>query len=195
VTENRRPARLGDVFTREEALQAGLSKYRLYALRDEGEIIALGGGVFRRADAEPADLDLVEIAERVPRATLCLETALARHDLIDAIPAAIDIAIPRGSHRPRLNAPTRLHHFAAKTFDLGREALDVGARRPLGIYSAERSLVDAIRLRHGEGAALAWEALRRWLRRPGSSPAGLLAIAGRLKGAEAPLRAALEILL
>ena len=97
--------------------------------------------------------------------------------------------------RPRLNAPIRLHHFGAKTYDLGRETLDVGARSPLGIYSAERSLVDAIRLRHVEGADLAWEALRRWLKRPGSSPASLLAIATRLKGAEAPLRAALEILL
>lgn len=187
-------ARLGDVFTREEALRAGLSKYRLYALRDEGKIIAVGRGLFRWADAEPADLDLIEIAERVPTATLCLETALARHELIDAIPAAIDIAIPRGSHRPRLRAPTRLHYFDTKTFDLGRETVDVGARTPIGIYSAERSLVDAIRLRHGESADLAWEALRRWLRQPGSTSSNLLAVARQLKGAEAPLRTALEIL-
>jgi hypothetical protein len=53
-----------------------------------GEIIALGGGVYRRADAPPADDDLIEIAERVPAATICLESALARHHLIDAVPAA-----------------------------------------------------------------------------------------------------------
>jgi hypothetical protein len=63
----------------------------------------------------------VEIAERVLRATLCLETALARHGLIDAIPAAIDIAVPRGSTRPTLRAPCRLHQFDARTFDLERE--------------------------------------------------------------------------
>lgn len=82
-----------------------LSDRRLYGLRDAGQILALGGGVYRWADAPPADDDLVEIAERVPRATLCLETALARHGLIDAIPAAIDIAVPRGSTRPALRAP------------------------------------------------------------------------------------------
>jgi hypothetical protein len=92
--------RLGDVFTRAEALAAGLSKRRLYALRDAGEIIVLGRGLFRWADAEPADLELIEIAERIPKATLCLETALARHELLDSIPAAIDVAIPRGSYRP-----------------------------------------------------------------------------------------------
>ncbi len=88
---------LGDTFTYGEAKQAGIGDRRLYALRDSGEIISLGGGVYRWADAPPADSDLIEIAERVPHATLCLETALARHGLIDAIPAAIDIAIPRGS--------------------------------------------------------------------------------------------------
>ncbi len=124
---------LGDTFTYGEARRAGLSDRRLYGLRDAGQAIALGGGVYRWADAPPADDDLVEIAERVPRATLCLETALARHGLIDAIPAAVDIAVPRGSTRPALRAPCRLHQFDARTFDLERELLDVGARRPLGL--------------------------------------------------------------
>src|SRR5262245_16972906 len=112
--------RLGDVFTRAEAERAGISNRRLYGLRDSGALIALGGGVYRWSDAPPADLDLIEISERVPRATLCLETALSRHDLIDAIPTAIDVAIPRGAHRPALRAPVRLHVFDRDTFDIGR---------------------------------------------------------------------------
>lgn len=91
---------LGDTFTHGEAQQAAVSDKRLYQLRDAGEIVALGGGVYRWADAPPADDDLVEIAERVPAGTLCLETALARHGLIDTIPAAIDVAVPRGSTGP-----------------------------------------------------------------------------------------------
>ena len=187
--------RLGDVFTRQEALREGLSKRRLYALRDAGEVVPIGRGLFRWAALGPADIDLIWTAERVHKATLCLETALVRHGLIDSIPAAIDVAIPRGSHRPRLPAAIRLHHFDSATFDLGRELLDVGARKPLGLYSAERSLVDAIRLRHGQGSDLAWEALRRWLNRPGSSPSRLLAFANEFKGAEKPLRTAFEVLL
>ena len=137
---------LGDTFRYGEAKKAGVGDKRLYRLRDTGEIIALGGGVYRWADAPPADDDLVEIAERVPRATLCLETALARHRLIDTIPTVIDVAVPRGSTRPALRAPCRLHQFGPRTFELGREPLDVGARRPIGIYSAERSIIDGIRL-------------------------------------------------
>lgn len=190
-----RLGRLGDLFTYGEAMAAGVTRWRLYASRDAGEILPLGGGLYRRADAPLADLDLIEIAERAPRATLCLETALARHDLIDAIPPATDIAIPRGATRPKLRAAHRLHHFDPATFDIGRETIEVGARRPLGIYSAERSLVDAIRLRHDQGADQAWEALRRWLARPGRNPAQLLSMAKRFKGAEAALRSALEVLL
>jgi hypothetical protein len=186
---------LGDTFTYAEARHAGLSDRRVYGLRDSGQVISLGGGVYRWADAPPADDDLVEIAERVPKATLCLETALARHGLIDAIPAAIDIAIPRGSTRPVLRAPTRLHQFDARTFDVERERSDVGARRPLGLYTAERSIVDIVRLRHREGSALAWEALRNWLGRPGASPARLIEVAGRFPRAEPALRRALEVLL
>jgi len=187
--------RLGDLFTYGEARGQGLSDRRLYALRDAGELLALGGGLYRWADAPAADLDLIEITERVPRATLCLETALAQHDLIDAIPAAIDIAIPRGDTRPKLRAAHRLHQFDRSTFDIGRDTFDVHARRPLGIYSAERSLVDVVRLRHDQGSDLAWEALRRWLSRHGRNPGQLIIMARQFKGAEAPLRTALEVLL
>ena len=186
---------LGNTFTYGEAKRAGVGDRRLYALRDGGQIIALGGGVYRWADAPPADFDLVEIAERVPRATLCLETALARRGLIDTIPTAIDIAIPRGSTRPALQAPCRIHQFDPRTFDLGRNELEVGARRPLGLYSAERSLIDVVRLRHLEGSEVAWEALRRWLGRPGRSPAQLIEMARAFPRAEPALRQALEVLL
>lgn len=186
---------LGDTFTYGEAKQAGVGDRRLYALRDTGEVLALGGGVYRWADAPPADSDLVEIAERVPLATLCLETALSRHGLVDTIPTAIDIAVPRGSTRPSLKAPSRVHQFDRRTFDLGRNELEVGARRPLGLYSAERSLVDVVRLRHLEGSEMAWEALRRWLGRPGRSPAQLVELAREFPRAEPALRRALEVLL
>jgi hypothetical protein len=186
---------LGDTFTYGEARRAGFGDSRIYRLRDRGEIIPLGGGVYRWADAPPADHDLIEISERVPMATICLETALARHRLIDSIPAAIDIAVPRGSQRPKLTSPIRLHQFNQSTFELGRQMIGVGGRREMGIYSPERSLVDAIRLRHREGSDIAFEALRNWLDVPGRSPAQLIGMAQHFPNAEAPLRHALEVLL
>lgn len=185
---------LGPLFTYSEAIGAGLSERRLYTLRDDGLIETVARGLYRRADAPPADLDLIEIAERVTQATLCLETALAHHGLLDVIPLATDIALPRGAWRPSLQAPTRLHSFDPDTFEIGRQTTDVGARTPLGIYEPERSIIDMVRLRHHEGSDQAWEALRRWLDQPGHSPARLIEMAKSFRRAEPALRAALEVL-
>jgi hypothetical protein len=70
---------LPETFTYAQARSGGLSKHAVYWLRDAGQIEVLGRGLYRQADAEPADLDLIAIAMKAPLATLCLNTALVRH--------------------------------------------------------------------------------------------------------------------
>jgi predicted transcriptional regulator of viral defense system len=186
---------LPSVFTYSKARSVGMSAERLYAYRNEGLIDQIGRGLFRWADAPQIDQDLLAAAYRVPRATLCLGTALARHGLSDAIPDRIDIAIPRGDRVAALRPVVAIHVFAKKTFDLGRDDIVVGDGISIGLYSPERSLVDVIRLRHREGVDVAWEALRQWLRRKGSKPATLLGMAKQFHGAESAVRNALDIVL
>jgi predicted transcriptional regulator of viral defense system len=185
---------LPDVFTYSQARGLGLTDRQVYALRDRGEIELLSRGLYRRTDFT-GDPDLLEVAARAPEATLCLGTALARHDLTDEIPARIDVALPRTRRQPEVAAPIRWHRFEPDTFDVGRRVIDVGGLT-MGLYSAERSICDAFRLRHLEGSEQAIEALKRWLRRGGSQPSALLRVAKRFgPRAEAPIREALEILL
>ena len=188
-------AGLPSVFRYTEARTAGISAERLYSYRDLGIVRQIGRGLYQWADAPETDQDLLEIAHRVPRGTLCLVTALARHGLTDIIPARIDVAIPRGNRVPSLRSPVDIHVFARNTFNLGREKLDVGSGSSVALYSAERSLVDVIRLRYREGSDVAWESLRRWLRRRGSEPAVLLRMAKPFHGAERAVRNALEVVL
>ncbi|MCD0447522.1 hypothetical protein LO763_28295 [Glycomyces sp. A-F 0318] len=178
------------------AIDAGVAKSRLYRLRDEGFIESVGRGRFRIADAEfPADLEFHEITQRAPEATICLVSALNRHDLTDQIPAAIDIALPRGRRRPVIEAPVAWHAFDPATFAIGRTELQLDEKTAIGLYGTERCIMDAFRLRHLEGHELAIEALKRWLRRRGSSPASLLAMARDFPKARPALQTALEILL
>jgi hypothetical protein len=142
-----------------------------------------------------ADIDLLEIARRAPRATLCLTTALARHGLTDEIPTRIDVAVPRRQHRPATTAPVTWHWFDPDSFDLGRTDLTLDEHTTIGLYGPERSIIDAIRLRHREGPELGYLALKRWLTRPGASPAELLALARHFPEAQKALREAMEILL
>jgi predicted transcriptional regulator of viral defense system len=186
---------LFSAFTYSQARAAGLSKRGVYRLRDQGLIEPLGRGLYRLAAAPLADLGLIAIATRAPRATLCLATALVQHGLSDAIPAAPDIALPRGSRAPSTRSIAQWHHFDAQTFDLGRGEFALDETTSIGLYSAERSIIDAYRTRRTEGHELANEALRRWLRKRGSQPAQLLSLATNWPRTVAPLRVAMEVLL
>jgi len=182
-------------FTTSMAEDTGLSRRAVRELVAAGRLEHIARGLYRRPDGPLADLDLIEIALRARGATLCLETALAHHELTDRIPAAIDVALPRRQRQPATAAPVRWHRFHEATFQLGREEIELEPGLTLGCYSAERTLADVFRLMHQEGSDLAYEALRSWLRAPTTTPAVLLRLACRLPHAEKPLRRALEVLL
>lgn len=189
------PIHLPTAFTYATARAAGLSDRALASLVDDGTLERLGRGVYRKTDAPLADHDLIEVALRAPDATLCLVTALAQHDLTDAIPATLDVALPRSRRAPKVEAPVTWHRFHDDTFLLGRETMDVDDGVQIGLYSPERCVVDAFRLRHRVGEEVAIEALKRWLRRGGAVPAELLALARSFPKAEPSLLRALQVLL
>jgi predicted transcriptional regulator of viral defense system len=186
---------LPPVFSYSEARAQGHSDHALRKLLAEGAIELLSRGVYRRTSVETAEIELSEIVLRAPKATLCLTTALSRHDLTDTIPSTIDVALPQGTWLPKLSAPVTWHKFAPATFEIGRETIRIDNHR-IGLYDAPRSIIDTFRLRHLEGYELAIEALKRWLRKRGSQPSTLLAMAHRIDPrSEATLRKAMEILL
>lgn len=171
-----------------------MNERRFRDLLTQGLILRLNRGLYRKADAE-GDLDLLEIAGRRPMATLCLTSALARHDLTDAIPGAYDIALPRGLRPVKTRTPVEWHAFDRRTFDIGRQTLHLDTETTIGLYGAERSIIDAFRMRETEGYEAGNEALRRWLRRPGSEPGHLITMAADFPKAHAAIRRGLEILL
>lgn len=179
-----------------DATRQGFSRSSLYRLLKAGELASVGRGVLQLPGGGAGMLsDLAIVSARVPAGTICLNSALAYWDLTDEIPEQIHVAVPRGAHRPTIDAPrTRVHVFDADTFALGREQARTDADEPFWIYSAERSIVDAMRLSHLIGRDVALHALNRYVRRPQSRPAELTQLASEL-GGSSPLRSALEALL
>ncbi|MCL2770319.1 MAG: hypothetical protein FWD42_09480 [Solirubrobacterales bacterium] len=179
-----------------EAVQAGIARTTLHRLRQDGALAAPGRGVLQLPEGGVGLLSgLAVVSARVPCGTICLGSALAHWDLSDEIPAQVHIAVPRGAHRPTIEQPpTRVHVFAPETFGLDRQQARSDADEPFWIYSAERSVVDAIRMSRWVGRDLALHALRRYMTRGGSSPARLAELARELGGA-ARLQPALEALL
>lgn len=176
------------------AQQTGLSRSGLYRAAREGRYERIARGIYVPSDAAATDWDWVEAATRRPDATICLTSALAQHDLTDAIPAALDVAIPRGSRIPATGGSLAWHAFDRATFDLGRDRIAVpGSELTIGLYSAERSIADAFRLRGDIGYEVARDALKEWLRR-GGKPARLIELASQLPRARGPILQALDTL-
>ena len=176
------------------AQQAGLSRSGLYRAAREGRLERIARGIYLPSGVPSADWDWIEAATRRPDATICLASALAHHELTDAIPAALDVAIPRGSRIPAGAGAVAWHQFDAATFNIGREEIPIpGTAQTIGIYSPERSIADAFRLRGEVGYELARDSLKEWLRR-GGKPARLIEIASQLPRAKSPILQALDAL-
>jgi predicted transcriptional regulator of viral defense system len=186
-------ARLPSSFRYTDARQLSISDHVLRELVRTERIERIARGVYRCTDADLANEDLIEIAIKMPEATLCLTTALGRHELSDEPESEVHIALPRDAWCASVRAPVRYHSFARATFDIGRELLPLDDSTSIGIYSAERSIIDAVRLRHREGSDQAYEALGRWLRN-GGRPSSLLNMARAFPSVNRHLLLCLQIL-
>jgi predicted transcriptional regulator of viral defense system len=179
-----------------EAVAAGVGRTRLHRLREAGELVAVGRGIVQLPGAGMGMLSgLAVVSARVPRGTICLNSALAFWDLSDEVPERIHVAVPRGAHRPAIDRPaTQVHVFDARTFDIEREQQCTDADETFWIYSAERSVVDAMRMSRWVGRDVGLHALRRYMDRGDAKPARLAEIAREIGGG-AQLAPALEALL
>ncbi|MCH7668211.1 MAG: type IV toxin-antitoxin system AbiEi family antitoxin domain-containing protein [Acidobacteria bacterium] len=192
---NQIPSDLPTVFRWREARDAGLTDRRLKRLTNSEVIQRIEHGLYSRAGSVVEDLALINITLIKREATLCLASALSHADLIDGIPSRIDIALKRGTRSPKTSLPITWHWFSAKTFTIGRLPKDPESGLPIAFYSPERSICDAYRMSHIQGAELGREALRNWIRQPGSYPAALLEIASHFPKAKSAIRRDFEILL
>jgi hypothetical protein len=183
-----------NTFTTQAAREKGVHPRDLYAWRDEGQIVELSRGVFRRADAPAATYpDLLAVAYRVPRAVVCCVAAAAVHDLTDELVATVQIAVPKESATPTIDhPPTTTFRFDSKTFDLGLSRVEAAPGEWVRIYSPTRTVVDLMRLRGRLGEPLAYAALLRYLRSRAAKPGLLLDFASKLD-VYGPVRRALDV--
>lgn len=181
-------------FTTRVARGMGVHPRDLYRWRDDGAVVELSRGVFRRADApEPSFPDLLAVAMRAPRAIVCCVSAAAVHGLSDEMEPAVQIAVSSAHNVARIAyPPTTVFRFDADTFEAGLSQVEAAPGEFVRVYDPARTVVDLMRLRHRLGEPLAHMALNRFLDLPGSRPAQVLEYASML-GVLGPVRLALDI--
>lgn len=161
-----------------QVLESGVHPRTLYDLRDRGLLEQVSRGVYRLAELLPlGNPDLVRVAVRVPKAVVCLISALHFHDLTSEIPHEVQIALSRGAKAPRLRRPPiRVFWFAQSTFGEGVEVHSVDGVE-VRIYGPAKTVADCFKFRSKIGTDVALEALRSGIGDQRFSPAELMQFA------------------
>jgi len=186
-------ADLGGTARTRDILAASVHPRDLYAARDAGTLLEVSRGVFRLADRPLTEPDLVVVATRMPRAVLCLVTALHMHGLTQEIPRAVHVAFPRGVRPGRLDyPPLAVYHFSAASLaEGGQERVVDGVT--VRLTSPAKSVADAFKFRSRVGLETAIDALKQSLRTGAATPADIDRMA-RVDGVQTVLRPYLEAL-
>ena len=156
----------GGMLRTSKAMRLGIHPRTLYTLRDAGDIEQVGRGLYRLSTAPPlSSPDLVPIAIRIPRAVICLISALAHHGLTTQVPHAVDIALPSHAQVPKVDSvPLRVFWYPESSFRAGVDVITVDGL-PVKIYSPEKTIIDCFKYRNKIGLDIAIEALRAYRER------------------------------
>lgn len=139
----------------------GAPRVVLSRMTAAGLLERVGRGLYRLPDHPGSeDEGLVAVAAKVPQAVFCLLTALQLHGLTTQLPRRVWIAMPRGSHAPRLDhPPLRMVQFSRESHAAGiEEQVRDGVR--LRVYGVAKTVADCFKHRNTIGLDVALEALK-----------------------------------
>lgn len=150
-----------------QALTLGIAPRTLYAMRDSGMLRQISRGIYQLADNEPlGNPDLVSVAKRIPKAVICLISALHFYGLTTQIPHKVNIALPQSSEKPRLEfPPLDIVWLSDKIYAPGITEQFIDGI-PLKVYSIEKTIADCFKFRNKIGNDVALEALKEYLKTP-----------------------------
>ena len=176
------------------AFKNGVQRRDLYALRDEGSIEVVTRGLFRLASMpELESPSLFIVGVKVPQGVVCLESALAFHQLIKQVPDDFSVALVKGSDKPKIqNVSLKFYLISEPAFSEGIEIYRQDGIE-LRIYSPEKTLADCFKFRNKIGLKVCLDGLQEWWRWERKRPALLLKFAKGCK-VEKTIRPYLELL-
>lgn len=173
----------GDTVLRSKDLEGrGVSRTRIRDAVESGALDRVGRGLYALHGADFSEHhSLVQAVRRVPKAAICLLSALRFHDLTSQNPHEVWIAIGPKDRLPQVDQPPlQVVRFGTGHFDLGLETHEVEGA-PLRVYSVARTVVDLFRYRNKIGLDVALEALREGWRERRFSLAEINRIAGECR--------------
>jgi predicted transcriptional regulator of viral defense system len=169
--ERLRAAGLGAFFRPTDLVAAGLTREQLPALVRPGKVERIGRGLYRLADKEPTEhYTVAAVCALVPKAIVCLLSALSVHEIGTQLPREVWIAIAHKARAPRITEfPIKVIRFSGASLKYGVEQTQLEGV-PTRITNPARTVVDCFRFRRLVGSDVAREALREVLRERKARP-------------------------
>jgi predicted transcriptional regulator of viral defense system len=144
--------------------ELGIARVVLSRLAASGQLERVGRGVYRLPERQGAEHEsLATIAVKVPQAVFCLLTALQIHQLTTQLPRQVWIAMPQGSHVPKMDyPPVKMVQFSGEAYAQGIEVV-CADQVELRVYGVAKTIADCFKHRNKVGLDVAIEALREAL--------------------------------
>lgn len=141
--------------------ELGIPRVYLTRLTAGGKLAKTGRGLYRLAEASLSENEsLAIVAARSPQAVFCLLTALQFHGLTTQLPRQVWIALPQGSHAPRMDyPPVKLIQYTGDAFAQGIETHRID-QVDIRVYSIAKTVADCFKHRNKIGLDVALEALK-----------------------------------
>lgn len=126
-----------------------------------GKLERVGRGLYRLSNSQGSEHEnLATIATKVPQAVFCLLTALQFHELTTQLPRQVWIAMPRGSHVPKIDyPPIKMVQVTGVAYSEGIEVFKRDQVK-LRVYCVAKTVADCFKHRNKIGLDVALEALR-----------------------------------
>ncbi len=168
-------SKYGGILQTKQAIRLGIHPRTLYAMRDLSLVQQISRGIYRLTSLPPlTQPDLVIVALRVPRAVICLVSALSYHDITTEIPHEVQIALPRGTKSPTIDSPpVRVFRYSGPALTEGIQTVQID-RVAVRIYEPEKTVVDCFKFRNKIGTDVAIEALNLCIKNKRATPQKLL---------------------
>ena len=155
LAKHRRLLRAADV------LEHGCSPQLLLKMYQAGKLQRVARGLYSLPDAEITEQQTaLEVCQRVPKAVLCLLSALQFHGIGTQMPHEVWVALPQGTQTPALDYPKlRITRLRGVAYSEGIETVtEHGA--PIRVYSVAKTVTDCFKFRNKIGLDVALEALK-----------------------------------
>ncbi len=147
--------------------QKGWQSQLLQSLHQAGKLRRVARGLYSLPDAELTEHQgALEVCQRVPKAVLCLLSALQFHELGTQMPHEVWIALPEGTQTPALgHPPVRVARLRGAAYSEGIETM-ASQGVSIRVYSAAKTVTDCFKFRNKIGLDVALEALKdAWRKR------------------------------